>query len=146
MKTFETKVSGFSPLLKENRGAELNLDHIQAMLPGDTNVAAEDYEIELKSNQANFPTADVHGPAGLGGVCGEYIFDNTLTLVREDALKLFSETIESHPAGTVTLITTGPLTNLARFIEQCPETVKKLRRVIAMGEVFFKVRQPKPGR
>ena len=236
--------------------AELNLDHIQAMFPGDTNVAAEDYEIELKSNQTDFPAADVvrdflinafgmipitrsklrrmagliyrhredgpckvfldmdtgvddalalllamqspelevlgvtvvggntevdqtarntaavlthihpyvkdryaalpgvgmgeklphgrptaadvHGPDGLGGVCGEYIFDNTLTLVREDALKLFSETIESHPVGTVTLITTGPLTNLARFIEQRPETVKKLRRVIAMGGVFFK--------
>ncbi len=235
---------------------ELNLDYIQAMLPGHTSVAAEDYEIELKSSLPDFPAADVvrdflinafgmipitrsklrrmarlirrpgeggpckvfldmdtgvddalalllamqspelevlgvtvvggntevdqtarntaavlshihpyvkeryptlpdvgmgeklphgrptaadvHGPDGLGGVCEEYISDDAVKLIREDALKLFSETIESCDEGTVTLITTGPLTNLARFMEQRPETVKKLRQVIAMGGVFFK--------
>lgn len=85
------------------------------------------------------PTAgDVHGLDGLGGVSGEYLTEAAKNLVgKRDALDLFTSTVERHP-GRVTLITTGPLTNLARFIAQRPETVKKLRQIIAMGGVFFK--------
>ncbi|MBF0528727.1 MAG: nucleoside hydrolase, partial [Deltaproteobacteria bacterium] len=33
--------------------------------------------------------------------------------------------------------TTGPLNNLADWMENCPETVKRLREIISMGGVFF---------
>lgn len=81
--------------------------------------------------------ADVHGPDGLGGACKKYLNPEEVKLIHENASSLFTEIINAHPVGAVTLITTGPLTNVAHWVDQCPDTVKKLREIICMGGVFF---------
>ncbi|MBN2032696.1 MAG: nucleoside hydrolase [Deltaproteobacteria bacterium] len=88
--------------------------------------------------------ADVHGPDGLGGVCDNYLKQGAEQLIKESALSLFTEIIDAHPVGAITLITTGPLTNVAHWIQECPETVKKLCKVICMGGVFFQAGNRSP--
>lgn len=84
------------------------------------------------------PTADdVHGPDDLGGVCSQYFDKDAGNLLRGNALEMFTEIVESQPSGTVTLVTTGPLTNLAHWMDKCQETIKKLQQIICMGGVFF---------
>lgn len=79
--------------------------------------------------------SDVHGHDGLGGVCGKYIGPSPK--IEPDALELFKRVVQENDPGVITLITTGPLTNLAHWIERVPDTVKRLRQVISMGGVFF---------
>lgn len=79
--------------------------------------------------------SDVHGPDGLGGVCNEYLDKSIKT--RPDSLELFKEIVQKNSAGTITLVTTGPLTNAAYWIDKAPETVKRLRGIVSMGGVFF---------
>ena len=79
--------------------------------------------------------SNVHGTDGLGGVCEKYL--NTSIEILPNAKDLFQNIVSSHDPGTITLITTGPLTNVARWIEKCPETVKRLNEIISMGGVFF---------
>lgn len=85
--------------------------------------------------------SDVHGPDGLGGLSRmePYIgFYEKGTLSNEEsALDLFKRLVHSHDAGTVVLITTGPLSNLAEWVKKAPESVKLLREILSMGGVFF---------
>jgi purine nucleosidase len=43
------------------------------------------------------------------------------------------ETLAAHPAHSITLVTIGPMTNLAAALVQAPETVARLKQVVAMG-------------
>lgn len=86
--------------------------------------------------ETDLPDAsDVHGIDGLGGVCEKYL-DESIE-IRDDALRLFKSIVDGNEPATVTLITTGPLTNLAHWIDNIPETVKRLRTIVCMGGVFF---------
>ena len=87
--------------------------------------------IEGKQDASN-----VHGPDGLGGVCRKYSGEND-TKDFTDAADLFQRIISENDSGTVTLITTGPLTNVGHWIETCPDIVAKLKGIITMGGVFF---------
>ena len=242
--------------LKKSGGrvAELNLDHIRARLPGKGEIAAEDYEVELKSDLETFPEADtlreylqsvfglipitrsklrrmarlirashdciacrkvildmdpgvddalamllafrsrelevlgitvvggnvpkeqtvknaravlsflkkaqpdfvpppvapgeslkegivdaanVHGPDGLGGACARYLDDILIPDQKEDAKDLFIKLLGRHEPGTITLVCTGPLTNVAKWIRECPDSVLRLKEIIVMGGAFF---------
>lgn len=81
--------------------------------------------------------SDVHGPDGLGGVCDKYLDASLESGITEDAKALFKKIVHEHAPDTVTLITTGPLINVARWIDECPEEVKQLKEIISMGGVFF---------
>lgn len=86
--------------------------------------------------ETDLPDAsDVHGIDGLGGICEKYF--NKSIEIRDDALSLFKSIVEGNDPATVTLITTGPLTNLAHWIDKIPDTVKRLRAIVCMGGVFF---------
>ncbi|MFL5860891.1 MAG: nucleoside hydrolase [Solirubrobacteraceae bacterium] len=76
--------------------------------------------------------ADVHGETGLDGpdlpppgrgASGEHAIDWIASAVRD------------HP-GSVTLVATGPLTNVALFAARYPELVDKLERIVLMGGAF----------
>jgi purine nucleosidase len=81
-------------------------------------------------------TADsVHGMDGLGDThyaMGNYKLDRRL------AWEVVCDLAKKHP-NEITLITLGPMTNLAIAIQNRPEDVKKLKEVVAMGGVFFNV-------
>lgn len=81
--------------------------------------------------------SDVHGPDGLGGVCGRYLDASVEKGIMEDASALFKRIVREHDAHTITLITTGPLINAARWVDECPGEMIRLKEIISMGGVFF---------
>ncbi|MFW5694861.1 MAG: nucleoside hydrolase [Alkalispirochaeta sp.] len=71
----------------------------------------------------------VHGDNGQGGV------PLAPPVTRESsarATQFILDTVRAHP-GEVTLVTLGPLTNLALVLLERPEIVHEVRQVIAMG-------------
>jgi purine nucleosidase len=72
----------------------------------------------------------VHGDDGLGGVF--HTLPPSHRRVSGDAVSLLLETIRRCP-GTLTLIATAPLTNIALAIRRDPETMRQLRALIVMG-------------
>jgi purine nucleosidase len=78
---------------------------------------------------------EVHGPDGLGGEIG------SLPKPRRDpspraAAEILIETARRSP-GEVTLVATGPLTNVATALRMAPEAVSLYRRIIVMGGAFY---------
>jgi len=77
----------------------------------------------------------VHGMDGLGDTNytpGNYELD------RRPAWEVICDLAKKHPKE-ITIITLGPLTNLAMAIQNRPEDVYQLNEVVAMGGVFFNV-------
>lgn len=84
--------------------------------------------------------SDVHGHDGLGGTRPHkynYIEGVSGPEIEGSAIELFRRIVKKCEPKTVTLITTGPLTNLAHWIEKAPDEVLRLRQIISMGGVFF---------
>lgn len=73
---------------------------------------------------------DFHGPEGLGHYPITPLESGPSS---EDAISFLIQTIDSHPAGTIDLAVTGPMTNIAALIRQAPEVAKRLRQIIIMG-------------
>jgi inosine-uridine nucleoside N-ribohydrolase len=73
---------------------------------------------------------DVHGGDGLGGVASR--FPASRRPVTRDATGFLLEAIHRLP-GELTLIATGPLTNIALAIEKDAHTMRQLRALIVMG-------------
>lgn len=72
----------------------------------------------------------VHGESGLGDVVlppGDHALDP------RHAVDVIVETLMSRPAGTVTLVPIGPLTNLALAVHKEPAIVARVREVVLMG-------------
>ena len=78
------------------------------------------------------PTTVVHGPSGLGDVeAGEV----TLAPDPRPAWQYIVETVKANP-GEITLVTIGPLTNLALALEAAPEITALVKQVVVMGGAF----------
>jgi inosine-uridine nucleoside N-ribohydrolase len=76
---------------------------------------------------------DVHGGNGLGGaVIRDYGKKEWWKSFPRPAQELICETAAANP-GAVTLITLGPLTNLALALDHNPEAVEALREIVIMG-------------
>ncbi|MGZ0051566.1 nucleoside hydrolase [Brevibacillus gelatini] len=74
----------------------------------------------------------IHGEDGLGGALRDA---KVLTQPRDGfAPDFICEQVLARP-GEVTLVMTGPLTNLALAVKKCPELVKHVKEVIFMGGV-----------
>jgi inosine-uridine nucleoside N-ribohydrolase len=74
-----------------------------------------------------------HGKDGLG--------DSNLPFPKleasnESALRKISETVSSSRGNDLTLICTGPLTNIARLIEDFPELIQRIEEIVVMGGAF----------
>lgn len=73
---------------------------------------------------------DIHGSNGLGGVD---LTDPKLKPSNEKAEDYIISTLLSHESGTITLVTLGPLTNLAAAIKKNPEAVARAKEIYSMG-------------
>lgn len=71
----------------------------------------------------------IHGDNGLGGIDRP---EPTVPLDRRSALEFLSETLEAA-VEPITLVPTGPLTNIATFLTQHPELHPKVKEIIWMG-------------
>jgi len=76
-----------------------------------------------------FDTAEIHGADGLGGVA----FPASATVAGAEAVGFLAQTLMREPAGSVWLLTLGPLTNIARLVQDHPAAAARIGRVVAMG-------------
>lgn len=72
----------------------------------------------------------IHGDTGMDG---PELPEPTISLDDRHAVDLIIETIMEHEAGTVTLVPTGGLTNIALAARKEPRIVERAKRVVLMG-------------
>ncbi len=77
-----------------------------------------------------FTAPEVHGEDGLGGITHTY--PSPACRASGGASDFLLETLRRFP-GDVTLIATGPLTNVAMAIQRDPETMRRLKALTSMG-------------
>ena len=93
------------------------------------------YSGAIRPMLRNLVTAEhVHGRTGLDG---PVLPDPTMPLQKQHAVDFIVETLMERPAGTVTLCTLGPLTNVALALVREPRIASRIKRIIAMGGGFF---------
>ena len=76
----------------------------------------------------------VHGRTGLDGA---ELPEPTMTVEPQHAVDFIVETVMREPAGSVTLCTLGPLTNVALALQMQPEIAGRVRELVMMGGGFF---------
>ena len=76
----------------------------------------------------------VHGQTGLDG---PNLPDPTIELRPQHGVDFIIETLMKEPAGSVTLCTLGPLTNIAMAIVKAPAIARRVRKIVMMGGAYF---------
>jgi inosine-uridine nucleoside N-ribohydrolase len=118
-----TTVSGNQTVGKTTANAIRVLDHLGR---GDISVAAG---AQRPLVRARHVAVDVHGESGLDG---PDLPPPTRDPVPEHAIDWIAKTVSSQPRA-VTLVPTGPLTNVALFLARYPELAPKVARIVLMG-------------
>ncbi len=80
------------------------------------------YELETAEN--------IHGLTGIDGV---EVFEPGIPLADAHAVSFIIDTLAAAEADSITLVPTGPLTNIATAFEQEPAIVDRVRRIVLMG-------------
>jgi purine nucleosidase len=78
----------------------------------------------------------VHGDTGLNG---PNLPEPRLELKPQHGVDFIVETLLREPAGSVTLCTLGPLTNIALAMVKAPAIIRRIRRIVLMGGAYFEV-------
>jgi purine nucleosidase len=78
----------------------------------------------------------VHGKTGLDGAD---LPDPVMPLQDTHAVDFLIETLRRESAGSVTLCTLGPLTNIATAFARAPDIVPRVAEIVAMGGAYFEV-------
>jgi purine nucleosidase len=78
----------------------------------------------------------VHGKTGLDGIA---LPDPVMPLAQGHAVDFLIDTLRREPAGSVTLCTLGPLTNIATAFARAPDIVPKVAEIVMMGGAYFEV-------
>ncbi|MCV3766949.1 nucleoside hydrolase [Rhizobium sp. TRM95796] len=78
----------------------------------------------------------VHGPTGLDG---PELFEPTMPLQDMNGVDFIIDTLRTHEAGTVTLCTLGPMTNVATAFQHAPDIIARVKEVVMMGGAYFEV-------
>ena len=73
---------------------------------------------------------DIHGESGMDG---PELPEPTVELDSRHAVDLIIETVMSHEPGTVTLVPTGGLTNIAMAVRKEPRLAERVKEVVLMG-------------
>ena len=76
---------------------------------------------------------EIHGESGLDG---PVLPEPSVALDPRHGVDLLVETVMAHEPGTVTLVPTGPLTNIALAMRLRPEIVDRVARVVLMGGAY----------
>ncbi|UNX54588.1 nucleoside hydrolase [Georgenia sp. TF02-10] len=76
-----------------------------------------------------------HGESGLDG---PVLPEPTVPLDPRHGVDVIVETVMSRPAGTVTLVPTGPLTNVATAVRRQPAIAGRVAAVVLMGGGYTK--------
>ncbi|MFQ5467141.1 MAG: nucleoside hydrolase [Kiloniellaceae bacterium] len=74
--------------------------------------------------------AHVHGEEGLAGLA---VREPARPLERRHAVDLLIETLRAAGPGTITLVASGPLTNLAMAFSEAPDALAGIARIVVMG-------------
>ncbi len=83
----------------------------------------------------NLVTAEhVHGKTGLDG---PVLPEPAMPLQAQHGVDFLVETLMNHPAGTITLCTLGPLTNVALALVREPRLASRIKQIVAMGGGYF---------
>ena len=72
----------------------------------------------------------IHGESGMDG---PELPEPVIDLDPRHAVDVIIDTIMAHEAGTVTLVPTGGLTNIALAVRKAPAIVERVKRVVLMG-------------
>jgi purine nucleosidase len=72
----------------------------------------------------------VHGKSGLEG---PELPEPRMPLAEAHAIDAIVEMLRAHPAGTITLCPTGPLTNIALALRKAPDIAPRIREIVLMG-------------
>ena len=78
----------------------------------------------------------VHGKSGLDGAD---LPAPKMPLQPTHAVDFLIDTLRTEPAGTVTLVPIGPLTNIATALTRAPDIAPRIRRIVLMGGAYFEV-------
>ncbi len=78
----------------------------------------------------------VHGKTGLDG---PQLPEPTMALQETHGVDFIIETLRREPAGTVTLVPIGPLTNIALAFRRAPDIVERVQQIVLMGGAYFEV-------
>ncbi len=78
----------------------------------------------------------VHGDSGLDTASGELLAVPQTKVQTAHAVNMIIDTVRSHEPETVTLVATGPLTNIATAIAMAPDIVERLQQIVIMGGAF----------
>tara|TARA_R110002124_G_scaffold77533_5_gene207612 strand:- start:724 stop:1662 length:939 start_codon:yes stop_codon:yes gene_type:complete len=78
----------------------------------------------------------VHGKTGLDGIA---LPDPVMPVQDQHAVDFIVETLRREPAGSVTLVPIGPLTNIAAAILKAPDITDRIAEIVLMGGAYFEV-------
>ncbi len=96
---------------------------------------AKVYEGALKPLNRPQVTAEyVHGKTGMDGA---ELPEPTMQVQEQNAIDFIIETLRREPAGTVTICTLGPLTNLALALQKAPDIAGRIQELVMMGGGCF---------
>jgi len=119
-----TTVAGNVPLDLTERNAR-----IMCELAGRTDVDV--YAGCEKPMRRDLITAEnVHGKTGIDGVD---IYQPAMPLQEKHAVDFIIETLLASTKNSVTLVPTGPLTNIGKAIDKQPGILPKIREIVLMG-------------
>ncbi|KAL6069856.1 mediator complex subunit Med15 [Balamuthia mandrillaris] len=76
----------------------------------------------------------VHGENAIGGFAGREVVNRHL-VQETSAADFIIETCKQNPKQ-ITIITLGPLTNIATAFQKCPELPQYVKRIVSMGGVL----------
>jgi purine nucleosidase len=83
--------------------------------------------------RAPIVACDIHGESGLDG---PVLPEPDVELDPRHGVDLLVDTVMAHPPGTVTLVPTGPLTNVALAVRKEPRIVGRVAEVVLMGGAY----------
>lgn len=119
-----TTVAGNVPLALTQRNARMMCD-IAAVADVPVHAgAAGPLELRLETAEA------IHGKTGIDGVD---VFEPQTPLASEDAVSFIVATLMGSAPDSVTLVPTGPMTNIAAAIRKEPAVLDRVREIVLMG-------------
>ena len=119
-----TAVAGNVPLALTERNARLMCD-----IAGRSDIPV--YAGCARPMVRDLVTAEhVHGTTGIDGA---EISEPVLPLQEQDAVDFIVDTLRAADDNTITLVPTGPLTNVGTAIARAPEVLPKIKEIVLMG-------------